>query len=335
MLESDTGLHALPDDQPLPQSELMSIIRDFFRTEIRKEMFSPVQIDRYLKQDPEQKKLLKTIQSDHQLISSLPFRDLSERFKEAMKKLKDAHSLSADKLIEDFRKQAPAYSNYSKETKEETLEKVCRFAHLFDHSSWSDENFDQLITDNLVWTKALDPALIKKKHPDPNELHYPRLTEDLVAILDPLVEEARRFFPFIGPLGKRLQEAFSPLSTGGREMSPDDVLRKMKEAIQRPLFLSKVRSHYQAVIVDEFQDTDPLQWEIFNTLFLPEDKSWKGNIYLVGDPKQSIYSFRQADIYTYLSAAKAIGEENCLSLDVNYRSQANLVQGLNLLFSNE
>ena len=62
---------------------------------------------------------------------------------------------------------------------------------------------------------------------------------------------------------------------------------------------------------------------------------WPGYLYLVGDPKQSIYSFRQADIYTYLSAAQALGETHCFSLDVNYRSQPRLVQALNKLFASE
>src|SRR5205807_6092915 len=66
----------------------------------------------------------------------------------------------------------------------------------------------------------------------------------------------------------------------------------------------------------EFQDTDPCQWEILRRLFL------EGSTYLllVGDPKQAIYGFRQADIYTYLSAARHFDAK--YSLGINFRSQA-------------
>ena len=74
---------------------------------------------------------------------------------------------------------------------------------------------------------------------------------------------------------------------------------------------------------------------MLNELFLSKNGVWKGNLYLVGDPKQSIYSFRQADIYTYLAAAKAMGEHNCYSLSVNYRATYPLVQALNHLFAAE
>lgn len=112
----------------------------------------------------------------------------------------------------------------------------------------------------------------------------------------------------------------------------DDILRAMQRAAHNPKFASKVRSQYKAVIVDEFQDTDPIQWDIFRSLF---HKVANVYIYLVGDPKQSIYSFRQADIYTYLSAAEALGADGRASLNTNYRSQPSLVHALNAIFHPE
>ena len=83
------------------------------------------------------------------------------------------------------------------------------------------------------------------------------------------------------------------------------------------------------MIIDEFQDTDPLQWQIFYKLFLEEKNAF---VYLVGDPKQSIYAFRNADIYTYLRALRAVGEENRYCLTTNYRSEPGLIAALNALF---
>lgn len=112
----------------------------------------------------------------------------------------------------------------------------------------------------------------------------------------------------------------------------NDLLTKMLNAINNATFANKVRQLYSAVIVDEFQDTDPVQWEIFSRLFADEQSAWKGFITLVGDPKQSIYAFRQADIYTYLSAANKFGPEAHATLNTNYRSVPSLVDAINALF---
>src|SRR5690606_15460837 len=103
----------------------------------------------------------------------------------------------------------------------------------------------------------------------------------------------------------------------------------MQKAIDVPKFKAKVRQKYQAAIIDEFQDTDKVQWDIFQKLFIEEPLQ---ALYLVGDPKQSIYRFRKADIYTYLAARVTLGEENAYVLDTNYRSSKSLVSALNALF---
>lgn len=334
-MESDTGLHTSLGDKPLPRSELLAAIRDFFRTEIRQGKFSPLQLGKYLSKDPDQTKLLKIIQNGHELIPTPTFEQLVSEFQVIMRDLKASNSLAADRMIEDFQQQAPAYKNYSKEAKAETLEKVCRFAKLFDKDQWTGDDLDGLMADGVVWAKALDPELLKSCPIDPSELFYPDLTKQLSAKLAPLVEKGGDFSLILARLAQECRQHLIRYQQEEEKFSPDDALRNMQDALDHPLFATKARAHYQAVIVDEFQDTDPLQWNIFSRLFLPADSSWKGNLYLVGDPKQSIYSFRQADIYTYLSAAKAIGKHNCLSLNVNYRSQAPLVQALNLLFSQE
>lgn len=111
-------------------------------------------------------------------------------------------------------------------------------------------------------------------------------------------------------------------------LSPDEILKKMQESLQNPHFAQRVAKKYQAVIIDEFQDTDPIQWAIFEHLFTAV--SQPAAFYLVGDPKQSIYGFRSADIYTYLRAVDKIG--NVSFLDTNYRSLPSLVSALNVFF---
>ena len=86
-----------------------------------------------------------------------------------------------------------------------------------------------------------------------------------------------------------------------------------------------VRRRFKAALIDEFQDTDPLQYTIFSTIF-----TGKSSLFLIGDPKQAIYSFRGADIYAYLQAARQAGQ--CYTLPINYRSDQALVKAINLLF---
>ena len=112
--------------------------------------------------------------------------------------------------------------------------------------------------------------------------------------------------------------------------SPDEILKEMQRAIKIPTFLDQLRKKYKAVIIDEFQDTDPLQWEIFYHTFLKDD--YLKALYLVGDPKQSIYRFRNADVYTYYEAKRLLGAQNIYKLDTNYRSSKELVGALNTLF---
>lgn len=100
----------------------------------------------------------------------------------------------------------------------------------------------------------------------------------------------------------------------------------------------KLRDKYFYVLVDEFQDTDSIQWRIFSEIFLNSEKQ---HLYLIGDPKQAIYSFRGADIHTYLAARRkykeltALGHAKLYSLGTNWRSGPGLVNAFNHLFGQE
>jgi exodeoxyribonuclease V beta subunit len=113
--------------------------------------------------------------------------------------------------------------------------------------------------------------------------------------------------------------------------SPDFLLMRMKESLDDPRFLLCIQQQYRAAIVDEFQDTDAVQWDIFRRIFFENKRLF----YLVGDPKQSIYRFRQADLYTYFQARKSLGERSHYSLDTNYRSTSEMISALNDLFGDE
>lgn len=111
-------------------------------------------------------------------------------------------------------------------------------------------------------------------------------------------------------------------------MSFDDMITRLHDAIvikQHKGLRESLQHNYKAAFIDEFQDTDKLQYEIFQTLF-----GEKNILFYIGDPKQSIYSFRKADIHTYFKAAAAVN--NRYSMNTNFRSSNQVIKALNHFF---
>jgi exodeoxyribonuclease V beta subunit len=97
------------------------------------------------------------------------------------------------------------------------------------------------------------------------------------------------------------------------------------------LLKEKLRERYQVALVDEFQDTDPLQYRIFRALFAPEPQAHEHALFMIGDPKQAIYAFRGADVFAYL-AARNDTSDSVYTLATNRRSDAALVSALNFVY---
>ncbi|WP_250434339.1 exodeoxyribonuclease V subunit beta [Caballeronia sp. ATUFL_F2_KS9A] len=111
-----------------------------------------------------------------------------------------------------------------------------------------------------------------------------------------------------------------------RVVSFDDLLSNLHHALVKHAWLAEaLRARYPAALIDEFQDTDPLQFAIFDRVFAPH-----GPLFLVGDPKQAIYSFRAADLHTYLAARD--GASARYTLAVNQRSTPPIIEACNRLF---
>lgn len=135
-----------------------------------------------------------------------------------------------------------------------------------------------------------------------------------------------------------LQEVADRTARSGG-LSFDSLLSNVRDAVRSDAQLVQdVRGSFKVALIDEFQDTDPVQWEIFSTLFgsgtsssAPSAASKKQTctLVLVGDPKQAIYSFRGGDVYTYLAATGEASE--VLRLGTNQRSDAAAVQAMNAL----
>ncbi len=112
----------------------------------------------------------------------------------------------------------------------------------------------------------------------------------------------------------------------------DDMIRFVRESIleKDSKLLIKLKDKYEYAIIDEFQDTNQKQFDIFSKIFLSDDNH---HIIVVGDPKQSIYSFQGADLNVYEKAVNLISQNGIKeSLNKNYRSSKNVVKACNALF---
>jgi exodeoxyribonuclease V beta subunit len=136
-----------------------------------------------------------------------------------------------------------------------------------------------------------------------------------------------------------LQTALSVIDLSAMQL--DDVVRLINNKLQADeesatALRQAITASYPVCMVDEFQDTDPEQFAMFNNLYAHVDQA---GFFMIGDPKQSIYAFRGADIFSYLGVREAVaaeealsGEKNIYSLDTNFRSKKNLVTAANALF---
>jgi exodeoxyribonuclease V beta subunit len=110
-------------------------------------------------------------------------------------------------------------------------------------------------------------------------------------------------------------------------MTYDDLLTRLDDALKSgPAAAALLRDRYRVVLVDEFQDTDPVQWHIMQRAF----GAGATTLVLIGDPKQAIYAFRGADVYAYLAAARAADAR--ATLEINWRSDQGLIDAYDALF---
>lgn len=169
---------------------------------------------------------------------------------------------------------------------------------------------------------SLEPVLSKRSKPNLDLAFFTACDEvhaEWLLTLDHLRTE----------LLLRMHERLQRIKNEQAVLTFDDLLARAHAAITDPrrqeLLLKSLHKRYAVALIDEFQDTDERQYAILSQCFRNRP------LFLVGDPKQSIYSFRGADLRTYLGAAKDAVQKN--TLDINFRSSQQLVTAVNQLFS--
>ena len=109
----------------------------------------------------------------------------------------------------------------------------------------------------------------------------------------------------------------------------DRLLAALSDEKRGEMARLRLRERYRVVLVDEFQDTDSVQWKVVQTAFA----DGVTRLVLIGDPKQAVYSFRGADVYAYLDAAREAGPGQRFTLEENWRSDAALLAAYDALFN--
>lgn len=220
----------------------------------------------------------------------------------------------ADKLVDGRKIQARYYQNWCEKLR---------------HWSLGDEaeldlgtGFTRLTPDGLAecWKKGSPPP-----HP----------------ALEAMCELPRRLRQLAGPDEAARRHAaawicqrFEQEKRQRAEMGFDDMLTRLDAALQSDngeRLAQVIRTQFPVAMIDEFQDTDPLQYRIFDCIYAIEDNRPDCGLFLIGDPKQAIYAFRGADIHTYLRARRAM-TGRLDDLDTNFRSSQPMVDAVNRLF---
>lgn len=165
--------------------------------------------------------------------------------------------------------------------------------------------------------------------------------DEFFAVLDPVFDSANLNKNPVNKIlaGEFIKKSLKEIDTIFKEnqaisglLSYGDLIENLHSRVmeegENPL-LNALRKKYKVALIDEFQDTDLKQWDIFNRIF-GQDR--EHNFFLIGDPKQSIYGFRGADLEIYYKAKESVDRENRFFLGTNYRSEAGIVEAGNTLF---
>ncbi|ROU16591.1 exodeoxyribonuclease V subunit beta [Kluyvera ascorbata] len=129
---------------------------------------------------------------------------------------------------------------------------------------------------------------------------------------------------------KEIREAVAREKRRRGELGFDDMLSRLDEALESDsgdALAAAIRQRFPVAMIDEFQDTDPQQYRIFRRIWRQQPDT---ALLLIGDPKQAIYAFRGADIFTYMRARSDVAAH--YTLDTNWRSAPGMVESVNRLF---
>ncbi|QLD32734.1 exodeoxyribonuclease V subunit beta [Mannheimia varigena] len=258
-------------------------------------------------------------------------------------------------LNQDFSEHLVKYKQFIDEVKKEWIKNGKELATLIREdltakkslhgNKYRANKFEDIVTEMNVWVNTASLVLPKefyrltenmivastKDKCEPINSSYLAKNQDFLTAYQQQFENSLKailLYQFLIGLKTKLAE----YKQSHPERGFDDLLIMLNQALKNPqtgkALAQKIRSIYPFAMIDEFQDTDLTQYEIFSQIFMVEQSD--NGFIMIGDPKQSIYKFRRADIFTYLRAAKQAEEQ--FTLGKNWRSLPEVVQAVNNLF---
>ena len=245
-------------------------------------------------------------------------------FRKAFNKLQHAWSVSRDdvvSLLKDPSLSGKVYGSL----------KIFSLAEAMDRFTGENSTGFPLFKDFEKFTASkLSNSVKKNQSPPSHRIFY--ICDELYDLGTALESEMEAYLLFLK--SEFIRFALPELQQRKRNRNIqfyDDLLVRLMRALDDPggnELAAAIRQKYRAALIDEFQDTDSVQYAIFSRLFPDEDEV----LFLIGDPKQAIYSFRGADIFSYLDAARHADAK--FTLTENWRSEPDLITAVNTLFSN-
>lgn len=210
---------------------------------------------------------------------------------------------------------------YATLTKEEVADQLKAF---------SEKNYQLISTFKTCFLSFLDEKHLKKNQVIDPVCPAIGWLYQLKAKALPIIESIFNVGKIELLISSFLKKELSTLLKEKNLLSFSSILKELQIQSSDSIKAQLLKNHLDCVIIDEFQDTDDTQWKILQNLFIKQPVK---ALYMVGDPKQAIYAFRAADVYTYILAKEKTPHLKIGCLDVCFRSDPKLILGLNHFFS--
>ena len=219
-------------------------------------------------------------------------------------------------------------SSYKSDWIEPLFQQLLQWSRHPDPTAELDERLERLTLD--VLTAKTNKA---KAGSTPQSPLQPLIAGYLQALAQVTQWQRQQSIVLLHQLRNEVRQRLAQLKQLRRQQTYDDLIDNVANALHGPHgthLAERLRAQYRFALVDEFQDTDPRQWDIFRRVFAADDGD--AALFLIGDPKQAIYGFRGGDVHTYLQA-KALAEA-APALDRNFRSRPGVLRAIQALYDN-
>lgn len=305
---------------------IKKLVNEYLKFNIHPDDYSYEQIEILFNSHRDAELLVNNIAKDiDQNLEKKDFKNFVKLYEEFLKEIKCIENLNIDDILIIFNEIEKNFKKDQKFKNDNFIEQLKILIFLINNKNHSALDFRKLLKTKCTVFEFLSE---KNKKVIKKNFELPRFFKSLKQNIYPIIQEAVDSRKLYERLLIDISLWINNYLENNDILTFDGILLRTKNALNSLSFKNKIQNKYKAVIIDEFQDTDRIQFEIFDELFFSNNNVLA--IYLIGDPKQSIYSFRKADLYTYLKASSKITETNYL--DTNFRSSKSLINSLNALF---